>query len=250
MRFLVCFFSCFLYCIFANARQHVIGIVPDTREVLKQYKYDDYRISNYGYWMNQGVVDNISTVCSEVGDFVYIILPYQPHKTKDYARMIDGVIMTGGGNEVDRWGFERELVFELKKRKKPIFGICLGMQHLNVMHGGDLAKVVDKIKDPLKHYYGNHLVLAHDVKLERGSLIYKILNKDVIQVNTHHNWMIDNAADNVKITGFAPDGVPEVLEMPDYKGFLLGVQWHPEFLLSDDDKKIFLSFCSAVRAVK
>ncbi len=232
----------------ANARQHVIGIVPDTRLAPKQY--NDYRSNNYGYWMNQAVVDNISTVCSEVGNFIYFILPYQIHKAKDYAMMIDGVIMTGGGNKNDRWQFEKELIFELKKKNKPILGICLGMQHLNVVHGGDLVKVVDFMKNPLKHYYGNHLVLGHDVNLDKNSLIYKILKKDTIQVNTHHNWMVNKLGDGVKIAGFAPDGVPEVLEVPSYKGFLLGVQWHPEFMLTDDDKKIFLSFCSAVKAVK
>ena len=82
----------------------------------------------------------------------------------------------------------------------------------------------------------------------RNAYVNEQLNDDNIKidVNSNHNYIVGNLGKGVVITGKSPDEVPEILEVPSYNKFLLAVQWNPEFISTNADKKIIKSFCNAV----
>ena len=91
----------------------------------------------------------------------------------------------------------------------------------------------------------NKLSYSHDVILNKGSKLYNIYKKDVIKVNSRHNFILKNT--NLKITGLSGDGYIEAIEDPS-KEFFLGVQWHPETMLEYDPIqnnlfKCFIKYC-------
>ena len=99
--------------------------------------------------------------------------------------------------------------------------------------------------------------ISHQVNLAEGSQISKILQKTTIEVNSCHNTavIIDKDVGELVVSGVAPDGVIEVVEMknPWNKDFVIGAQWHPERLtrMGDADSlKLFSAFIKAALAMK
>ncbi len=164
---------------------------------------------------------------------------------KTIAQAIDGLILSGGGDvhpsfygeEVitkltltphDRTDFELSLLEEVMKRKKPILGICYGMQLINVALGGslnqDIKKQVLKSKDHRKN---------HSVRIFPETRIHRIMDSvEVIDVISTHHQAIKETGKNLVVSATAEDGIIEAIEMEDYP-FLIGVQWHPEKEIGD-----------------
>ena len=98
----------------------------------------------------------------------------------------------------------------------------------------------------VNHFQDNDDVMSHKVKINKDTLLYKIINKEEISVNSFHNYhvTIDN---NYKINAYSEDGYIEGIELKD-KTFHLGIQWHPEisYNFDEDSKKIidyFIEIC-------
>ena len=105
---------------------------------------------------------------------------------------------------------------------KPVLGICLGMQLMGVLFGG---KMID-IKNHKKK-----LSYVHSVNIRKNSNLYNIFKNNNIKVNSRHKSAIKYT--KLKIVGISNDGYIEALEAANKK-FFLGVQWHPESMLSYD----------------
>jgi putative glutamine amidotransferase len=173
-------------------------------------------------------------------------------QAKKVADAVDAIILTGGG--VDPTGrrdkFEKEIISNIVKQKKPVFAICRGLQMINDIFGGDIVNLNDAYPNHLQHKTSDYCMdckkTQHKVLLQENSLINKILNKKIIRVNTNHSYGIKKIGKNIVVSGFAEDGVPESIEMKSYPTFFLGVQWHPEFLATKDDEKIVKAFCDSV----
>ena len=75
----------------------------------------------------------------------------------------------------------------------------------------------------------------------------KIAESETIHVNSMHHQAIRETAPNLTAVGYAPHGLIECIEMPDYPTFFLGVQWHPEYLWEQDHaaKRLFTEFVKA-----
>ncbi len=139
---------------------------------------------------------------------------------------------------------------------KPVLCICRGFQELNVAYGGTLYQHVQEVpgradhrenKDaPLAEQYGP----AHPVKVEEGGLLARLIRERDFAVNSLHSQGIDRLADALRAEAVAPDGLIEAVSMPAAKGFLLGVQWHPEWAWSENpvSREIFAAFGDALRA--
>ena len=110
------------------------------------------------------------------------------------------------------------------------------MQELGVWSGGNIISVC------------NHLskdIYVHEIYINHNSKLYNILNKDIIKVNSRHKDSIQNP--NLKVAATDINGVIEVIEDSNKK-FFMGVQFHPESLINDENsKKIFASFIEASR---
>ena len=139
----------------------------------------------------------------------------------------------------------------------PVLAICRGFQELNVALGGTLHQHVHEVPGRLDHRSQKDRPASmrydprHDITLTEGGLLQAILGGiDTTRVNTLHGQGIDRPADRLRIEAVAPDGTPEAATVVDACGFVLGVQWHPEWRVMDnpDSVRIFRAFGDACRA--
>ena len=226
----------------------IIGVIGD-------YLENKNNENNYANWplhvMRFQYIDNFVKACAGK-NVAFVMLTNTTEQAKKVADAVDAIILTGGGDDLTgrRDEFEKQMILNIVKQRKPIFGICRGLQMINDVLGGDIVRLDDAYPNHLKHKTANYCMecnkTQHKVLLQENSLINKILNKKQIDVNTNHNDGIKKIGKGIVVSGFAEDGVPESIEMKDYPTFFLGVQWHPEFLATKDDKKIVQAFCDAV----
>lgn len=186
---------------------------------------------------NKALVDVIINYdCIPLGIIPPVIDIDKPMIEDEINKMIkmldlcDGVILQGG---LDLYQYDLEALKYIYKKDIPVLGICLGMQTMGIFCGGMLEDIDNH----------NHLdaEYVHDVEIEDGTFLRKIIGKDKIMVNSRHIQMITNPK-NVTISGYA-NHVIEALEKPESL-FFIGVQWHPELLINYDEvsKKIFDNF--------
>ncbi len=137
----------------------------------------------------------------------------------------------------------------------PVFGICRGFQEMNVAYGGSLHQEVHRVEGFNDHREDKEAALdiqygpAHDVLLEKGGMLARIIGQDRIVVNSVHGQGIDRLAHNFAVEARALDGLVEAYSVRDASTFALAVQWHPEWKAKDnpDSVKIFHAFGEACR---
>ncbi|HVZ10585.1 gamma-glutamyl-gamma-aminobutyrate hydrolase family protein [Rhodopila sp.] len=137
-------------------------------------------------------------------------------------------------------------------RAIPILAICRGIQELNVALGGTLAQRVHVLPGRLDHRgHGETLAQryrpAHPITAT-GRLATIIGATDIV-VNSVHGQAIDRPAPGLVVEARAPDGTIEAVAMPEAPGWVLGVQWHPEWCFADNPHSvaIFRAFGDACR---
>jgi putative glutamine amidotransferase len=145
-----------------------------------------------------------------------------------------------------RAGHDFAVFRESDKRRLPIFGICLGCQIINVARGGSLIQHLDDVpRTPPIHHSDGLDYIRHTVRVKAGSLLHRIVPKDVIEVSTSHHQAIERIGSGLTPTAWAPDGVIEALEDPACP-FFLAVQWHPEVVAHlEDHAALFRAFVKA-----
>ena len=85
---------------------------------------------------------------------------------------------------------------------------------------------------------------SHKVNINENTLLGKIIKKNKIMVNSAHHQSVDKLGKKLIISGVADDNIIESIEHLSHR-WCIGVQWHPEFLITNEDKKIIKSFVSA-----
>ncbi len=215
------------------------------------------------------LIDKYSHAISASGGIPFVIPPDIPsHTIETIISRVDGIMITGGGDidtrrfngqdhprvygvDIDRDNLEIGLVLAAGSSAKPLLGICRGIQIINVALGGDLyTDIQDQKTDPLKHdwfpdYPRNRL--SHSVEIKSGSLLYKILEISITDVNSLHHQAIRNLSNKLSAIAFAPDGIIEAVEIKDHP-FFLGVQWHPEWLFDlETTQKLFKAFIDTAK---
>lgn len=182
-----------------------------------------------------------------------IILPPQFDSVPELAAMIDGLLLTGGadmapelygdtsvhettyGVDTERDQFELDLLAAVLDQDKPVFGICRGIQVMNVALGGTLIQDVPSQHSGAveqKHRQHEQGVVAsepsHAVTAEQPDLL-PIFDDSALQVNSFHHQAIRDVAPALCAVATAPDGLVEAVVMRD-RHDVFGVQWHPELM--------------------
>lgn len=137
---------------------------------------------------------------------------------------IGGMILSGGndwGEAQDRDETERIIVDYCKTINLPILGVCRGMQVLNILFGGTIAKNLKGIGK------SDHTATEHHVMIE-GSSFQRLTGNGKIYVNSFHNHgiLIDGVARDLKVFAMTTDGIVEGLAHNTLP--ILAIQWHPE----------------------
>jgi putative glutamine amidotransferase len=135
--------------------------------------------------------------------------------------------------------------------RKPIFGICYGLQSLNVWRTGSL---VQDIKSAITHSVRGS-VLAHQVEIEPRTLLAREIKPGPagIRVNSSHHQAADVVGDGLRVSARCPeDGTIEALEGTLPGHYVLAVQWHPERTFESDEpsRQLFQSFVNAARKLQ
>ena len=182
------------------------------------------------------------------------------NNVNDILNIIDGIIITGGNFDIEpslyghlnqnsrnkknlRTNFEIELFNKSFLKKIPILGICGGEQVINVALGGTLIQDIKSLKKKtLEHEQLNPRdETSHKVFIEQKSFLQKIIKKKIINVNSAHHQSVDKLGRNLICSGKSSDGIIESIESNKHK-WCIGVQWHPEFLITEEDNLLFQSF--------
>jgi len=153
--------------------------------------------------------------------------------------------------------------------RKPILGICYGLQSLNVFRGGSLIQHIpdflpEELRTRVNHEAGKKIAVAHAVEIESDSTLAEILCGDgrprlsggaqlKLPVNSSHHQSADLIGDGLCIAARCPDdGIIEALEGTSADHFVLAVQWHPERSVDDDaaSRAIFHALVQAAETVR
>jgi len=194
----------------------------------------------------------------------------EPKLLETYLSMIDGLLLTGSPSNIEPHHYQGEPALEpahdpardattlplIKMAVEadiPILGICRGFQEINVAFGGrlhqrvqDLPGMMDHREDPaqpLEVQYGP----AHAMHLEADGLLAKIAGTDEVQVNSIHQQGIQTLASPLTVEAKAADGLVEAFRIERNDRFVLAVQWHPEWKVTQNPfyHGIFTAFAAA-----
>ena len=186
----------------------------------------------------------------QVGGLPLVIPVGDESVVHDYVEMIDKLILTGGQNvhpqfygekktiESDDYNlvrdeFELALLKEALRQNKPIMAICRGVHLVNVAFGGTLNQVIEG------HWQGSPFGTSHSIETVEGSVVAKLFGKEG-QVNSVHRQSIKDLAPNFRVTAIDPrDQTIEAIESID-EHRIIGLQWHPEFLVNEEDGNLEL----------
>ena len=203
------------------------------------------------------------------GEPVRIPLDQSPATAMKLIERCDAVLLPGSKADVDPAKYDAErhpktapadpkrdtvdelLLQDAYNMRKPVLGICYGLQSLNVYRTGTLVQNIDT---SVNHAAGRKVPIAHSVQIDAGSKLASVVNSPqspfVISVNSSHHQAAEVIGDGLRVVAKCPeDGVIEALEGTSPDHFVLAVQWHPERSTEDEPSRaIFRSLVEAARA--
>ncbi len=194
----------------------------------------------------------------------------------DLLDRLDGIVLTGSPSNVEPAHYDGQksapgtlhdpardsttlpLIRAAIDRGLPLFGICRGFQEINVAMGGTLYQRVQDVPGRMDHraddsqtaevQYG----LAHSVSVTPGGLLSRLFENQQPQVNSVHSQGVDTLAPGLVVEATAADGQIEAFRSEATPGFLLAVQWHPEWRYweSAESTALFRHFGEIVRSAR
>ena len=193
--------------------------------------------------------------------------------TASLVSQIDGLVLTGGRANVEphhydgpafppdepidpgRDGAMLAMTRACIAAKLPVFGICRGIQELNVALGGSLHYRIHLLPGKADHRMPRHEDATpeeifrpnHPIQLKSGGLFESLVSQSEVIVNSLHGQGIDRIADRLEVEATSPDGVIEGVRLKDDETFTVGVQWHAEWEPQNHElsRKLFEHFGDA-----
>jgi putative glutamine amidotransferase len=204
------------------------------------------------------------------GESVRIELDQTPAQVMKQIERCDAVLLPGSRADLDPQKYTTErhektapadskrdrvdtlLLQDAYNLRKPVLGICYGLQSLNVFRSGSL---IQHIESAINHSAGRAVAKAHTVMIEPESRLAKIVGATrTVAVNSSHHQSADAAGDGLRVVAHCTeDGIIEALEGTAPGHFVLAVQWHPERSVNDGPEvaesahAIFRAFIEAAR---
>lgn len=213
------------------------------------------------------------------GEPVEISLTASTPEIAQVVKTCDAILLPGSPADVDPQKFgaatrhpktspsdpPRDNVDELllqdaHNMRKPILGICYGLQSLNVWRQGTL---IQHLETPVLHSRPDDVPrtvqMRHEAVVESASLLGDILGRALhktgeqsvhLEINSSHHQAIETPGDALRVVArSAPDNVIEAVEGTNPDHWVIGVQWHPERSFDEDEpsKAIFVSLVEAAR---
>ena len=208
----------------------------------------------------QGVGERSLRAVAEVADALPLMFASAADITDlgGLLEVVDGVMLTGARANVHPSRFRTEphakhepydesrdalalaLVEVCVARGIPLFGVCRGLQEMNVAYGGTLHPEIRELPGRINHrmprlptgeiHPDPAVIFAdrHDVELVPGGAFATLLGRETIRVNSLHGQGILDPGERIVVEGVAEDGTIEAIRIADATGFALGVQWHAE----------------------
>jgi putative glutamine amidotransferase len=186
-----------------------------------------------------------------------MLTPRQPQP----GLIVDGVVITGGHDvdpvlyaaapevrpkyDAERDALETAMIDHALAKGLPLLGICRGAQLLNVRRGGNLFQ---ELRSRRRRTSNRWTILPlKTLCVEPRSTLHRLLATTEARINSLHNQGIDRIGDGLKVCGRDLDGIVQAIEDP-ARPFLMGVQWHPEFLLyRRGQRALFRALTAAAR---
>ncbi|GGC75561.1 gamma-glutamyl-gamma-aminobutyrate hydrolase family protein [Marinobacter halophilus] len=184
--------------------------------------------------------------------------------SKTDVSLLDGLVLSGGTHvHPNRYGQQPQVTarYDLKRDETdhrlleqaehlalPVLGICRGAQFINIFHGGSLCQNVTPLRMKTRHR--PLLLPLQTVQLVHTSRLGRLMHSTIIGANRIHSQAIKQLGRNLKVTAVDNDLFVQAIENTGEQ-WLMGVQWHPEYLLyHSGHRRIFSHFVHAARARK
>jgi putative glutamine amidotransferase len=214
---------------------------------------------------------------AEAADCLPIIVPGMPEASEigELMDLCDGFLLTGGRANVHPSHYgedetEKHGAFDLGRDRvvlplittalalgAPVFGLCRGIQEMNVALGGTLHPEVRELPGKMNHRMppgekDPEIIFRkrHRVTLAKGGVFARLLGAEEVLTNSLHGQAVLKPGPRVIVEGVAEDGVIEAISVRDAPGFALGVQWHAEYDATGDpvSRALFEAFGAAARS--
>jgi len=222
----------------------------------------DYQVSkSYSKFPWYAIRENYLTSIYKY-NAIPIPLSHEIHTIKEICKYLDGLIITGGDFDINpkiygnknlgsrdlkekRTNFEISIFKEFFNLKKPILGICGGEQLINVACGGSLIQDIEKEKKhAINHEQKNPRdETSHKIYIKNETKLLNIIKNKEIMVNSAHHQAVNKLGKDLIKSAEAGDNIIEAIEHKDHP-WCIGVQWHPEFLITNEDQALFKNFIS------
>jgi putative glutamine amidotransferase len=208
--------------------------------------------ARWGYWAVEAALVPAEYVRALEGAGARpLLVPPSAHGIDETLDALDGIVFSGGSDlDPDLYGQEahQETVGIVKERDRaelalleatlardmPVLAVCRGSQVLNVALGGDLVQHLPDVVGDEKHKHTPGTFSDHDVRLEGGSRVGRLLGERA-PVKSHHHQGFGRLGKGLTETAWADDGTLEAVEDPSRR-FVVGVLWHPE---AGEDARLF-----------
>ncbi|MCM3695244.1 gamma-glutamyl-gamma-aminobutyrate hydrolase family protein [Microbacterium oleivorans] len=196
---------------------------------------------------------------------VAVLLPPQPSAQAAAAAVLDGLdglILTGGLDvqpelygaprhpltdpaRADRDEWELALLAGARERRMPVFGICRGLQLINVAYGGTLHQHLPEALGTERYKIGGGVFAENTVEVDAETTLAGLVGAGPYTVHSYHHQGIDRLGEGLVATARTDDGLVQAFEGPG-GDYLVAVQWHPEE--NSADRRLFLGLVAAADA--